>query len=152
MANSGEILRAVGDFGLFQTLIVLALTFPNLLLSVSFASILFIDSDPERHCNTDWILGAGPNLTEEEQLNLTVPREPDSSLSRCLMYAPVNWTLDSIRQYGLNHTTACRDGWVYDQTLYQAIIVTDVHPPKAIPLCCLQNATPALKPHAKLTP
>ncbi|XP_030219109.1 solute carrier family 22 member 13-like [Gadus morhua] len=125
MADFGEILRAIGDFGLFQKTILIAIWIPCFLLSLTFASILFVESDPERHCNTDWILGAGPNLTEEEQLNLTVPREPDGSLSRCLMYAPVNWTLDSIRQYGLNHTTACRDGWVYDQTLYQATIVTD---------------------------
>ncbi|XP_030219110.1 solute carrier family 22 member 13-like isoform X1 [Gadus morhua] len=125
MADFGEMLRDAGDFGLFQKILLIAIWFPLSFLSFIFASVYFADSDPERQCNTDWILGAGPNLTEEEQLNLTVPREPDGSLSRCLMYAPVNWTLDSIRQYGLNHTTACRDGWVYDQTLYQATIVTD---------------------------
>ena len=126
MGDFGEMLRAAGDFGLFLKILLIAIWFPFLFLPFIYASVFFADSDPERHCNTDWILGAGPNLTEEEQLNLTVPREPDGSLSRCLMYAPVNWTLDSIRQYGLNHTTACRDGWVYDQTLYQATIVTDV--------------------------
>ncbi|CAL8322356.1 unnamed protein product [Arctogadus glacialis] len=125
MIDFGEILRHVGELGLFQKLLLLGLSFPNMILSLNYGSLLFVESDPERHCNTDWILGAGPNLTEEEQLHLTVPREPDGSFSRCLMYAPVDWTLDSIRRYGLNHTTACRDGWVYDQTLYQATIVTD---------------------------
>ena len=126
MIDFGEILRHVGELGLFQKLLLLALSFPNVILSLNYGSLLFVESDPERHCNTDWILGAGSNLTEEEQLHLTIPREPDGSLSRCLMFSPVNWTLDSIRRYGLNHTTACRDGWVYDRTQYQATIVTDV--------------------------
>ncbi|XP_021027921.1 solute carrier family 22 member 14 isoform X3 [Mus caroli] len=65
------------------------------------------------YCNTSWILEVGPNLTEDEQLNLTLPRASNGSFLTCLMYIPVPWDLDSIIHFGLNYTETCKFGWIY---------------------------------------
>ncbi|NXG74833.1 S22AD protein, partial [Baryphthengus martii] len=113
MSGVGEILKAVGDFGPFQKWLVVLTVLPC--LSVAFHQFcqLFMVPHVPHHCNTSWFRAIGPNLTEEEQLNLTLPRDADGEYEQCIMYSPVDWDLDSIVVYGLNATEKCRSGWVY---------------------------------------
>ncbi|KFP07323.1 Solute carrier family 22 member 13, partial [Calypte anna] len=113
MSGVGEILKAVGDFGLFQKRLVLLTVVPC--LSVAFHQFcqLFMVPNLPHHCDTSWIRAIGPNLTEEEQLNLTLPRDADGEYEQCSRYSPVDWDLGSIMEYGLNATEKCIDGWVY---------------------------------------
>ncbi|OWK58495.1 Solute carrier family 22 member 13, partial [Lonchura striata] len=113
MSGVGDILKAVGDFGRFQKCLVLLSVIPC--LSVAFHQFcqLFMVVEVPHHCDTSWIRAVGPNLTEEEQLNLTLPRGADGEFQQCSMFSPVDWELDAILAYGLNDTQKCSSGWVY---------------------------------------
>ncbi|NXT50485.1 S22AD protein, partial [Pluvianellus socialis] len=113
MSGVGEILKAVGDFGPFQKWLVLLTLFPCLSVAFhQFCQLFMVPHVPHR-CDTSWIHAIGPNLTEEEQLNLTLPRDASGAYEQCSMYSPVDWDLSSIVAYGLNATEKCSSGWVY---------------------------------------
>uniref|UniRef100_A0A8C0B9E6 Solute carrier family 22 member 13 n=1 Tax=Buteo japonicus TaxID=224669 RepID=A0A8C0B9E6_9AVES len=104
---------AVGDFGPFQKWLVLLTLFPCLSVAFhQFCQLFMVQHVPHR-CDTSWIRAIGPNLTEEERLNLTLPRDADGAYEQCSMYSPVDWDLGSIMLYGLNATEKCSNGWVY---------------------------------------
>uniref|UniRef100_A0A8D0FVK8 Solute carrier family 22 member 13 n=1 Tax=Strix occidentalis caurina TaxID=311401 RepID=A0A8D0FVK8_STROC len=125
MSGVREIWKAVGDFGPFQKCLVLLTLFPC--LSVAFHQFcqLFMVPHVPHHCDTSWIRAIGPNLTEEEQLNLTLPRDVDGVYEQCYMYSPVDWDLGSIVAYGLNATEKCSSGWVYPSA-QQPSLLTEV--------------------------
>ncbi|KAM6281340.1 solute carrier family 22 member 13-like [Porphyrio hochstetteri] len=113
MAEFGDFINALGGFGLYQKLLVLLLSLPLLLNPFQMLGQVFMVVDVPHHCDTSWIRSVGPNLTEEEQLNLTLPRAADGQYEQCSMYSPVDWDLASIAAYGLNATEKCSSGWVY---------------------------------------
>eukprot|EP00076_Gallus_gallus_P047614 XP_418528.5 solute carrier family 22 member 13-like [Gallus gallus] len=124
MSGIGENLKAAGEFGPFQRRLVLFSLPPCLILAFHQFCQLFMVVDVPHYCNTDWIRAVGPNLTEEEQLNLTLPRDADGEYEQCSMYSPVDWDLDSIMVYGLNATEKCSSGWVYP-TAQQPSLLTE---------------------------
>ncbi|XP_041095743.1 solute carrier family 22 member 13-like [Polyodon spathula] len=124
MVDFGEILVLIGDFGLFQKLLLFGVCFPNVVLSFHLLSLLFTGIAVPHHCNTDWILQISPNLTEAEQLNLTVPLEQDGSYQRCEMYRPV-WDIEGTEEHSINSTVPCQEGWVYDTSQYKTTVITE---------------------------
>ncbi|XP_039093189.1 solute carrier family 22 member 14 isoform X4 [Hyaena hyaena] len=117
-----RVLRALGEFGAFQRRLVVLILIPNILLAFLTFADFFVFTAQRPYCNTSWILAVGPNLTEAEQMNLTLPRGPDGSFQTCLMYLPVAWDLDSIIRFGLNYTKSCQDGWIYPDTKKRSLI------------------------------
>ncbi|KAI3354826.1 hypothetical protein L3Q82_004632 [Scortum barcoo] len=78
------------------------------------------------HCNTDWILERGPNLTEERQRNLTIPVNKNGQFESCKMFTPVDLDLETTEAYGINTTTACINGLHFEAPIGASSIVTEV--------------------------
>lgn len=130
MAEFGDLITAVGECGLYQKLLILLLSLPLLLNPFQMVGQVFLVVEVPYHCNTSWIRTVGPNLTEEEQLNLTLPRGADGEFEQCSMYSPVDWDLDSIAAYGLNDTEKCINGWVYPSEQPPSLLTE-------VCICCL---------------
>uniref|UniRef100_A0AAV2LA18 Major facilitator superfamily (MFS) profile domain-containing protein n=1 Tax=Knipowitschia caucasica TaxID=637954 RepID=A0AAV2LA18_KNICA len=113
MSDFRDILREIGEFGLFQKRLVAALCLPTLFTAFDVIGQVFVGLPFPHHCNTDWILQIEPNLTKEKQLNLTLPVNSDGQYDSCLMFKPVDLDLETIEAYGLNDTSTCENGSVF---------------------------------------
>lgn len=126
MTNFGQILKEIGEFGLFQKRLVAALCIPSVFVAFDLISQVFTGMSFPHHCNTDWILERGPNLTEERQRNLTLPVNKDGRFESCKMFTPVDLDLETIEAYGLNSTSECINGSDFEVPKGASSIVTEV--------------------------
>ncbi|KAL6097782.1 slc22a13 [Pungitius sinensis] len=110
MSNFGQILKEIGEFGLFQKRLVAALCIPSLFTAFDVIGQVFTGLSFPHHCNTDWILERGPNLTDEARKNLTLPVNEAGAYESCAMFSPVDLDLEIIEAYGINTTTGCING------------------------------------------
>uniref|UniRef100_A0A672HKU2 Solute carrier family 22 member 13b n=1 Tax=Salarias fasciatus TaxID=181472 RepID=A0A672HKU2_SALFA len=125
MIDFEKILQEIGEFGLFQKCLVAALCIPNIFIGFDLIGLVFISMSFTHHCNTDWILERGPNLTEEKQRNLTIPVNQDGSFESCKMFTPADLDLETIENYGLNTTTACMNGFNFEAPKGISNLVTE---------------------------
>ncbi|KAM3593921.1 uncharacterized protein V6R79_025690 [Siganus canaliculatus] len=110
MSNFGQILKEIGEFGLFQKRLVFALCIPSVFTAFDVIGQVFTGMNFPHHCNTDWILEREPNLTKERQKNLTIPVDENGKYESCKMFEPVNLDFETIEKYGINTTVGCRNG------------------------------------------
>ncbi|XP_070784277.1 solute carrier family 22 member 13-like [Enoplosus armatus] len=125
MSNFGQILKEIGEFGLFQKRLVAVLCMPSMFVAFDVIGQVFTGMSFPHHCNTDWILQRGPNLTDERQRNLTLPVNKDGSFESCEMFTPVDLDLETIEKYGINTTTGCIDGSDFEASKGASSIVTE---------------------------
>ncbi|XP_069814945.1 solute carrier family 22 member 13-like [Dendropsophus ebraccatus] len=125
MTDFGEVLKNVGEFGRFQKCLVFMLCFLSFFNAFHMFGQVFLEISVPHHCNTNWILQISPNLTEDIQLNLTIPQNERGIYEQCRMYTPVDWDIEYIERYGLNDTEDCQDGWVYDTSQQKSTLVTE---------------------------
>ncbi|KAI9521973.1 hypothetical protein NQZ68_040883 [Dissostichus eleginoides] len=125
MSSFGEILREIGEFGGFQKRLLAGMCILSIFAAFDIAGQVFVGLNFPHHCNTDWILERGPNLTEERQRNLTLPLNNDGGFESCEMFTPVDLDLETIEAYGINKTTGCTHGWDYDAPVGASSIMTE---------------------------
>uniref|UniRef100_A0A673C7P4 Solute carrier family 22 member 13-like n=1 Tax=Sphaeramia orbicularis TaxID=375764 RepID=A0A673C7P4_9TELE len=125
MTNFREILKEIGEFNLFQKRLLGALCMSSMFAGFDVIGLVFLSMSYPHHCNTDWILERGPNLTADRIKNLTTPVNKDGTFDSCEMFTPVDLDLAAIETYGLNTTTACISGSVFEETQGASTIVTE---------------------------
>uniref|UniRef100_A0A667YMD8 Solute carrier family 22 member 13b n=1 Tax=Myripristis murdjan TaxID=586833 RepID=A0A667YMD8_9TELE len=132
MNNFGQILQEIGEFGVFQKRLLFALCIPNFFVAFDVIGQVFTGMSFPHHCDTDWILKPGPNLTYDRQKNLTLPVNQDGEFESCEMFKPVDLDLETIEAYGINSTTKCVAGWDYEKPDGASSIVTEVEASQSI--------------------
>ncbi|XP_038149594.1 solute carrier family 22 member 13b [Cyprinodon tularosa] len=125
MSNFKDILKEIGEFGLFQKRLVAALCIPSIFVAFDVIGQVFTGMNFPHQCNTDWILEQGPNLTDEKQRNLTIPVNSEGTFDMCKMFTPVSLDLETIERYGLNNTSGCTDGFDFEISKDASSIVTE---------------------------
>ncbi|KAF4095897.1 hypothetical protein G5714_023500 [Onychostoma macrolepis] len=125
MIDFAQILSSVGEFGAFQKRLLVAVCLPNIFTAFHMFGQVFTAITFPHNCNSRWILERAPNLTEEKQLNLTIPLDTEGQYESCKMFTPVDLELDVIEAYGINTTTSCTDGWVYKAPEGSSTLITE---------------------------
>ncbi|KAK9953370.1 hypothetical protein ABG768_017368 [Culter alburnus] len=125
MIDFAQILSSVGEFGAFQKRLLVAVCLPNIFTAFHMFGQVFTAITFPHNCDSSWILQRAPNLTEEKQLNLTIPLDSKGQHESCTMFSPVDLDLDVIEAYGINTTTSCTDGWVYKAPEGSTTLITE---------------------------
>uniref|UniRef100_A0A671NGC3 Solute carrier family 22 member 13b n=1 Tax=Sinocyclocheilus anshuiensis TaxID=1608454 RepID=A0A671NGC3_9TELE len=106
-----QILSSVGEFGAFQKRLLVAVCLPNIFEAFHMFGQVFTAISFPHNRNSSWIVERAPNLTEDKQLNLTIPQDSNGQYES---------------SYGINTTTPCTYGWVYKAPEGISTLITEV--------------------------
>ncbi|XP_068025854.1 solute carrier family 22 member 7 [Melanerpes formicivorus] len=121
-----DLLLEVGGFGRFQALILFSLCLLRINLPMHFLLHNFLAATPSHRCAIPH-REAFVNLTAEEVLLVSIPREPDGTFRSCEMFSQPQFHLllnSSLQPENSSSTQQCQHGWVYDRSQFTSTIST----------------------------
>ncbi|XP_069464974.1 solute carrier family 22 member 7-like isoform X2 [Ambystoma mexicanum] len=121
------LLSEVGGFGLFQARVLLIFCVPRIILPWQFLLHNFLAGVPPHRCALPAQDGFG-NLTEQDRLLISIPRDPGGAFSSCKMYRDPQLHLLENSTRGVGNASdlqSCQHGWVYDHSQFSSTIATE---------------------------
>uniref|UniRef100_A0A672QVG3 Solute carrier family 22 member 13b n=1 Tax=Sinocyclocheilus grahami TaxID=75366 RepID=A0A672QVG3_SINGR len=85
-----QILSSVGEFGAFRKRLLVAVCLLNIFTAFHMFGQVFTAMSFPHYSNSSWIFERAPSLTEEKQLNLTIPQDSNGQYESCKMFTPVD--------------------------------------------------------------
>ncbi|XP_072277504.1 solute carrier family 22 member 20-like [Pyxicephalus adspersus] len=121
-----DILVSIGGVGCFQILHTILLLVPVALLSCHNLLQNFTGAVPDHHCK----LSSTRVLNSQDETplsNFYFPLDKYKKPQRCARYQIVKGMLlnATIHQWEEKSTESCKDGWIYDRSVFSSTIVTE---------------------------
>ncbi|XP_063048349.1 solute carrier family 22 member 7-like [Engraulis encrasicolus] len=139
-----DLLQEINGFGRFQKMILCLTFLGRFTLPCHFLINNFIAGIPSHHCDINWLDGDGDfgdwdllkNLSMEQRLTVSIPKQADGSFSSCLMYTEPQLHLLQLQQQTGNlfdnnitatqlPTVPCQNGWVYDNSTFTSTLASE---------------------------
>lgn len=121
-----DLLDTLGGVGRFQFVYTAVLLLPCGLLACHTFLQNFTAAAPPHHCRQS------ANYTEPTTngsgawMRATIPLNQHGVPEPCLRYIEPQWNLLKLNTSSEVATEGCKDGWVYDRSIFPSTIVTEV--------------------------
>ncbi|XP_027032445.1 solute carrier family 22 member 7-like isoform X1 [Tachysurus fulvidraco] len=117
-----DLLEDLDGFGRFQKMIVFLSFIGRFTLPCHFLLNNYIGAIPPHHCNLGSV---DRNLTQEQILNINIPRQEDGTFTSCHMFSePQFHLLDELNVTNVS-VVECQNGWTYDNSTFISTLATE---------------------------
>ncbi|CAI5798004.1 solute carrier family 22 member 6-A-like [Podarcis lilfordi] len=124
-----ELLEHVGSMGRFQIIHVVLLSLPIFMMASHMILQNFTAGTPGHHCLVHHPNGTSGNqsLEAEDLLKVSIPVDEKGQPEQCRRFIHHQGQLlnATIANWTEMDTETCKDGWVYDKTVFPSTIVTE---------------------------
>ncbi|XP_056624555.1 solute carrier family 22 member 7b.1 isoform X1 [Triplophysa dalaica] len=123
-----NLLAEVGGFGKFQIIMIVLLVIPRVTLPFHFLLNNFIAAVPSHHCDISSLDAEGifGNLSREERLTVSIPRQEDGTPASCHMFShPQFYLLSNSSSSTYLPLVECQNGWEYDNSTFKSTLATE---------------------------